>query len=84
MIPLVHSSEKYKKLTKVVCYFICKDQQPFDTINDSGFRHMLSVFEPHCVPPDRKTIASNHVPAIHETAKEDVTKQIMPRNVIKV
>ena len=61
-IPLSQSSERYKKLTKAVCYFICKDQQPFDTVNDSGFRHMLSIFEPRYIPPDRKTIASNHIP----------------------
>ena len=75
-IPLPHSSERYKKLTKAVCYFICKDQQPFDTINDSGFRHMLNVFEPHYVPPDRKTIASNHIPALYDDVKERITKQM--------
>ena len=51
-VPLPNNSERYKKLTKAICYFICKDQQSFDTINDSGFRHMLSVFEPCYVPPE--------------------------------
>ena len=76
-IPIPRNSDKYKKLTKAVCYFICKDQQPFDTINDSGFRHMLNVFEPRYIPPDRKTIASNHVPALYDAVKADVAKQIM-------
>ena len=76
VVPLPHSSERYKKLTKAVCYFICKDQQPFDTINDSGFRHMLSVFEPRYVPPDRKTIASNHIPTMYDAVKQDVMKQM--------
>ena len=70
-IPLPHNSERYKKLTKAVCYFICKDQQPFDTINDSGFRHMLRVFEPHYTPPDRKTIALNHIPTMYDAVKAD-------------
>ena len=75
-IPLPHNSERYKKLTKAVCYFICKDQQPFDTINDSGFRHVLRVFEPRYTPPDRKTIALNHIPTMYDAVKADITKQI--------
>ena len=71
------SSERYKKLTKAVCYFICKDQQPFNTISDHGFRHMLNVFEPRYVPPDRKTIASNHIPVLYyDDVKENITKQM--------
>ena len=73
---LPHNSERYKKLTKAVCYFICKDQQPFDTINDSEFRHMLRVFEPRYTPPDRNTIALNHIPTMYDAVKADNTKQI--------
>ena len=75
-VPLPNNSERYKKLTKAVCYFICKDQQPFDTINNSRFRHMLSVFQPCYVPPDRKTIASNHILALYDAVKQDFTKQM--------
>jgi len=75
MTPLPRTSERYKKLTKAVCYFICKDQQPFDTVNDVGFRHMLHVFESHYTPPDRTTIASKYAPT-YTTLKEDVTKQL--------
>ena len=42
---LPHNSERYKKLT--VCYFICKDQQPFDTINDSGLLKLCIAREDH-------------------------------------
>ena len=75
-MPLPHNSERYKKLTKAVWYFICKDQQPFDTINDSGFRHMLHVFESRYTPPDRKTIALNHILTMYDTVKAYITKQI--------
>ena len=37
---------------------------------------MLSVFEPCYVPPDRKTIASNHILALYDAVKQDVTKQM--------
>ena len=71
-ILLPRSSEWYKKLTKAVCYFICKDQQPFNTISDHGFRHMLNIFEPRYVPPDRETIASNHIPVLYVTRHEKI------------
>ena len=70
------TSERYKKLTKAVCYLICKDQQPFDAVNDIGFRHMLGVFESRYTPSDRTTIASKYVPAMHGTLKENVSKQL--------
>ena len=41
-VPLPRSSDRYKNLTKSVCYFICKDTQPFDTVNDQGYNNMLS------------------------------------------
>ena len=70
MTPLPRTFERYKELTKAVCYFICKDQQPFDTVNDVGFRYMLGVFESRYTPPDCTTIASKYVPAMNSTLKE--------------
>ena len=61
---------QFRQIQKTnVCYFICNDQQPFDTINDNGFRLMLHVFDPHYVPLDRKTIASNHILALYDDVK---------------
>ena len=37
---------------------------------------MLSISEPCYVPPDRKTIASNHIPAPYDDVRENITKQI--------
>ena len=45
-------------------------------VNDEGFKHMLSVFEPHYTSPDRKTISSNHIPSLYDTIKADITRQI--------
>ena len=73
MTPLPRTSERYKTLTKAVCYFICKDQQPFNTVIDIGFRHMLHVFESRYTPPDHTTIASKYVPLMYASLKHDVT-----------
>ena len=41
-----------------------------------GFRHMLNVFQPRYVPPDRNAIASYHIPALYDDVKEGITKQM--------
>ena len=41
--PLSHSSQPWKTLTDSVCYFIAKDLQHYDTINDPGFRQMIDT-----------------------------------------
>ena len=43
--PFNKSNPKWKKLTDSICYFLAKDVRLFDTVNDSGFRHLLNAFE---------------------------------------
>ncbi len=63
--PFPTSSSKWCKLTDSVMYFILKDMQPLDTIDDQGFRRMLHEFEPRYVPPSRKTITTKNLPSIY-------------------
>ena len=50
--PLLKESPRWNTLTQSVCYFIAKDMQPIDTVNDKGFRAMINKFEPRYIPPD--------------------------------
>ena len=52
-------------LTDSVCYFIVKDLQPYDTVNDSSLQQMIKTFEPRYTPPNRKTIAKNYIPKLY-------------------
>ena len=70
--PMASSSPRWNQLTQSVCYFIAKDMQPIDTVNDTGFRKMLKKFEPRYIPPDWKTISSKYLPQMFETAKDRV------------
>ena len=36
---------------------------------------MLSIFKPRYIPPDRKTIASNHIPALYNV-RGNIAKQM--------
>ena len=67
--PIATSSPRWNALTQSICYFIAKDMQPIDTINDKGFRKMIMQFEPRYTPPDRKTIATKYLPQMFEAEK---------------
>ena len=64
--PIPTSSAKWIKLTESVLYFNLKDMQPLDTIDDKGFRHMISQFEQRYMPPSRKTITMKYLPQMYE------------------
>ena len=60
-------------LTQSVCYFVAKDMQPIDTINDKGFQAMIKKFEPRYTPPDRKTLSTKYLPQMYETEKKRIS-----------
>ena len=74
------SSPRWNQLTDAVCFFIARDMQSFDTVNDPGFRHLLHKFEPRYIPPDRKTIATNYIPSLFEREKQRIHQQL--KNVV--
>ena len=67
LIPLSRSSPRWKSLTNAVCQFLAKDFVPIDTVTvqDSGFRNMLNVFEPRYSLPDRTTFSRHYLPALY-------------------
>ena len=58
--PFSRSSDRWKKRTECMTYFIAKDCHPYDTVNDIGFCKMLNVFEPRYTPPDRKMLTNHY------------------------
>ena len=70
--PLPTSSTRWNHLTESLCYFIAKDMQPIDTIDDKGFRKMLQQFEPRYTPPDCKTVSTKYLPQMFQTEKDCV------------
>ena len=75
-VPLLRSSTRWNKLTEAVCYFVAKDMQPLDTVNDTGFRKMIHEFEPRYTPPDRKTIATHYLPQMFENEKRRIQEAV--------
>ena len=50
--------------------------QPYSTVNDCGFQHLLQVLEPRYIPPDRKLLATKYMPALYEQEKARIQQQI--------
>ena len=74
--PIIRSSPLWNKLTNSISYFIAKDMQPYDTINDVGFRHMIATFQPRYTPPDRKTLATHYIPRMFDSETTRIQQQI--------
>ena len=69
---LPQSSTRWNKLTDSMCYFIAKDMQPLDTVDDRGFRHLVHSFEPRYDPPSRKTLTTKYLPQLFEGEKANI------------
>ena len=50
--------------------------QPYDTINDVGFRHMIATFQPGYTPPDRKTLAIQYIPRMFDSETTGIQQQV--------
>ena len=71
--PLNKSDPRWKKLTESICYFLVKDMMPF---NDSGFQHLIKIFEPRYMPSDRKTISTYYMQDLYQKEKGRVQQPL--------
>lgn len=74
--PYPRTSTWWKMLTDSVCYFIAKDMQPYQSVNDPGFQHLLHTFDQRYHPPDRKTLSTNYIPKLYDREKEHVSNAL--------
>lgn len=81
-IDTIHSSklpagsERAKKITNAVVYFICKDIRPYSIVENEGFRYMLNTLEPRYVIPTRRYITDTAVPKLYEEVKQEVVESL--------
>ena len=52
------ASLRWNRFTDAMCYFIVKDLQLLNTVDDKGFQHLLHTIEPRYEPPSRKTLTT--------------------------
>ena len=80
--PIIRSSPLWNKLTNSISYFIAKDMQPHDTINDVEFRHMIATFQPRYTPPDRKTLATHYIPRMFIVKQQGSNNKYLKLNTL--
>ena len=66
------ASPKWNKLTESVCYFVAKDMQALDMVDDSGFWHLLKTCEPRYDPPSRKTLTTKYLPQMYDAEHKKI------------
>ena len=74
-----HTSQCWKSLTDLICYYVAKDMQPFQTVNDPGFCQLLKALEPRYECPDHKTIST---PWLYAREKERIGQAVASVNSI--
>ena len=74
--PLLRHSPRWNTLTQSICYFLAKDMQPIDTVNDIGFQSMMKKFEPRYTIPDRKTFSVTYLPQMYDTEKKRISNLV--------
>jgi len=68
--PYPRNSESWKTLTKAICFFIAKDNHPYQTVSDLGFQRLLHSFDYSYHHPDRKTLSTKLIPKLYDSERE--------------
>ena len=74
--PIVTSLALWNKLTNSITYFITKDIQPYDAINDAGFQHMITTFQPRFKTTRPKNSATHYIPQMFDSETTRIQQQI--------
>ncbi|XP_067930858.1 zinc finger BED domain-containing protein 4-like [Watersipora subatra] len=74
--PYSASSANHKKLTKAVGSFIIKEGLPIYTVEKTGFREMLSTFDPLYTLPSRSYFSRTLSPAIYQETVDIVKNKL--------
>ena len=70
------TSPTWNRFTDAVCYFIAKDLQPLDTVDDKGFCHLLRTIEPRYELPSRKALTTKYLPQLFDGVTAKVKKEL--------
>uniref|UniRef100_A0A3B4FMZ3 BED-type domain-containing protein n=1 Tax=Pundamilia nyererei TaxID=303518 RepID=A0A3B4FMZ3_9CICH len=70
------NSERAKKITQSITYFICKDLRPYNIVENEGFSYMIKTLEPRYVIPSRRFFADTAVPNLYIDVKHKVEESL--------
>lgn len=69
MTRLAPGSERAKKITTSISYFIAEDIRPYSVVENQGFRYMVHNLEPRYVIPSRSFFTQKSIPSLYKETK---------------
>ncbi|XP_067257290.1 E3 SUMO-protein ligase ZBED1-like [Chanodichthys erythropterus] len=75
-MPYDKQSKRNKDITKAITNFLAKDMMPFSTVENVGFRKMMSVIDPRYELPGRKYFSRTAIPKLYGEVRERVEEQL--------
>lgn len=70
-------SPEYKKLTKSITYFLAKDMQPLNAVEQPGLKKMLNAFNPRYEVPSRNYFTRNAIPSLYNEVREKIERNLL-------
>ncbi|XP_063219365.1 zinc finger BED domain-containing protein 4-like [Bacillus rossius redtenbacheri] len=65
-----------QEFTTLIAEMICVDMQPYDIVNNDGFRRLMSKAVPRYNIPSRKHMADTVIPKMYEKVKNKVRERL--------
>lgn len=75
-MPYDKNSKRHKDITKAVTNFLAKDMMPFTTVENVGFKQMMSVIDQRYQLPGRKYFSRTAIPALYGEVRERVEEKL--------
>lgn len=78
------SSQKKKEIDKALTFMIAKDFQPFNIVNDTGFKQLLNIIDPKYVIPSKTTVRDNYMKEYYLSAKNKLKDMLMDTSYVAI
>ncbi|XP_073719120.1 E3 SUMO-protein ligase ZBED1-like [Misgurnus anguillicaudatus] len=75
-MPYDKQSKRHKDITKAVTNFLAKDMMPFSTVENVGFRKMISAIDSRYELPGRKYFSRTAIPTLYGEVRKRVEGQL--------
>ena len=73
---LDRDSPKYKLITNAITKLFVWDLQPFNILENKGFKLLMNTLAPDYIIPDRKFFSSKVVPELYKQEKQKLLSEI--------
>lgn len=81
-IKLPSNSTRANAITRAVGVFIAADMRPYSVVENSGFRHLISVLEPRYEIPSRTHLTATVIPSMYNNVKEKVIEGLSSAHLV--